>query len=303
MAKVPQLGANMNTAVRHFCSTTVNAKRHIKTMYRTKMPQVVLLSCGSYNPITNMHLRMFELARDNLQRNGRYNVIGGIVSPVNDNYGKKDLISSYHRCKMVEKSLESSDWIILDRWESDLNCWTETRHVLAYHSNRLNSSETTNHIGDENQNPNAILVKLLCGADLLESFGVPNLWRKEHIEEIVGKYGLVCISRAGSDPYKFIYESDVLTKYQDNITIVTEWLSNEISSTKIRRAIRRGESVKYLVQDAVIDYIIKEKLYTSEDNKYHSLLSPGTTRSLTSTSTYLTSYIDFQEHIHLTPLT
>ena len=34
------------------------------------------------------------------------------------------------------------------------------------------------------------------------------------IEEIVGNFGLVCITRAGSDPYKFIYESDILTKYQ-----------------------------------------------------------------------------------------
>jgi len=34
------------------------------------------------------------------------------------------------------------------------------------------------------------------------------------IEEIVGDYGLVCITRNGSDPRKFIYESDVLTKHQ-----------------------------------------------------------------------------------------
>lgn len=34
------------------------------------------------------------------------------------------------------------------------------------------------------------------------------------IEEIVNKYGLVCIPRSGSDALKFIYESDVLSKYQ-----------------------------------------------------------------------------------------
>lgn len=34
------------------------------------------------------------------------------------------------------------------------------------------------------------------------------------IEYIVGKHGLVCITREGSDPRKFIYESDVLTKYE-----------------------------------------------------------------------------------------
>ena len=31
---------------------------------------VVLIACGSFNPITNMHLRMFELARDHLHDTG-----------------------------------------------------------------------------------------------------------------------------------------------------------------------------------------------------------------------------------------
>ena len=34
------------------------------------------------------------------------------------------------------------------------------------------------------------------------------------LEEILGRYGLVCISRGGSNPDKFIYESDMLTKFQ-----------------------------------------------------------------------------------------
>ncbi|VDI26011.1 nicotinamide mononucleotide adenylyltransferase [Mytilus galloprovincialis] len=88
------------------------------------------------------------------------------------------------------------------------------------------------------------------------------------IEYIVGKHGLVCITREGSDPRKFIYESDVLTKYEDNIHILTEWIHNDISSTKIRRSLRRGDSVKYLLQDCVIDYVNKHGLYgTTVDNK------------------------------------
>ena len=37
--------------------------------------QVVLVSCGSFNPVTVMHLRMLELARDHLNKRG-YDVIG-----------------------------------------------------------------------------------------------------------------------------------------------------------------------------------------------------------------------------------
>ena len=83
------------------------------------------------------------------------------------------------------------------------------------------------------------------------------------IENIVRNYGLVVITRSDCNPKKFIYESDLLTRLQDDIDIVPEWITNEISSTKIRRALRRQESVKYLIQDPVIDYIKDKNLYSS----------------------------------------
>lgn len=36
--------------------------------------EVVLLACGSFNPITNMHLRLFELAKDYLHETGRMGI-------------------------------------------------------------------------------------------------------------------------------------------------------------------------------------------------------------------------------------
>nr|XP_053640908.1 nicotinamide/nicotinic acid mononucleotide adenylyltransferase 1-like isoform X5 [Cherax quadricarinatus] len=128
-----------------------------------------------------------------------------------------------------------------------------------------------------------VTVKLLCGADLLESFAKPGLWKDEDIEALVGKFGLVVITREGSNPYKFIYESDVLTRHQRNIHIVTEWITNEVSSTKVRRALRRGDSVKYLVQDSVIEYIYKNALYNTHNKsaKCSSFISVEKTRSTT----------------------
>lgn len=244
---------------------------------------VVLFACGSYNPITNMHLRMFELAKDYLQSTGEYIVIGGIISPVHNDYKKMGLIDAKHRCAMIDLALHSSDWIKLDTWESKQETWLETVKVLAYHHKKLNSRNINDYSfnfqqvqklisGNTNDNKTyfcnnnqPVQLKLLCGADLLESFDNSNIWKKTDVTEIVKKYGLVVISREGSNAQRFIYESDILYKYQKNIHIVTEWITNEVSSTRIRRAIRRGESVKYLIQDDVINYIQANNLFKTSD--------------------------------------
>lgn len=231
-----------------------------------------------------MHLRMFELARDHLNRLGRYQVIGGIMSPVHDHYGKKELISSTHRVALLRLALQDNDWIFLSDWEVNQSTWVRTRTVLQYHQNKLNMH--TNEIANNKRHldmdvPAWILhaqkqcggsntgvkVKLLCGADFLESFGVPGLWLEQDIESLIGDHGLAVITRAGTDPQRFIYESDILTKYLSNIDLITDWITNEVSSTKIRRCLRRGESIKYLLPTEVIDYIKNNGLYSSSIDK------------------------------------
>uniref|UniRef100_A0A8D2L415 Nicotinamide/nicotinic acid mononucleotide adenylyltransferase 3 n=1 Tax=Varanus komodoensis TaxID=61221 RepID=A0A8D2L415_VARKO len=119
-------------------------------------------------------------------------------------------------------------------------------------------------------------LKLLCGADFLKTFQTPNLWKEEHILEIVGKFGLVCISRAGSDLSQCVTESELLSRYKDNIHLVREWVRNEISATHIRQALCRGQSVKYLVPDSVISYIKQHNVYTEETEQKNKgdLLQP-----------------------------
>ncbi|XP_062363536.1 nicotinamide/nicotinic acid mononucleotide adenylyltransferase 1 isoform X2 [Cinclus cinclus] len=259
--------------------------------------EVVLLACGSFNPITNMHLRLFELAKDYFHETGKYKVIKGIISPVGDAYKKKGLISADHRVAMAKLATKNSDWVEVDDWESCQSEWLETVKVLRHHHQKLLSAGVSNSLQDavpitklgrkRKQEPNrhepikkksqsVPQVKLLCGSDMLESFGVPNLWKLEDIAEIVEKHGLVCISRAGNNVQKFIYESDILWRHKNNIHLVEEWITNDISSTKIRRALRRGQSIRYLVPDVVRAYIEQNALYgaESEDRNAGLLLAP-----------------------------
>ncbi|KAM3617210.1 uncharacterized protein V6R79_003416 [Siganus canaliculatus] len=247
--------------------------------------EVVLLACGSFNPVTNMHLRMFELARDHLEDTGQYKVVKGIISPVGDGYKKKGLIEACHRLEMSRLATESSDWITVDYWESRQPEWMETAKVARHHYEDLLAAhenhddvDTVKYAkkrriqedyfeGSSHQKRGGPNLMLLCGADVLESFGVPNLWKDEDVTEIVSRYGVVCITRSGNDPNKFIHQSDKLWKYRKNVHVVREWVTNDTSATEVRRALRRGRSVKYLLPDCVLDYIHKHNLYSAESEQ------------------------------------
>ncbi|ERE77063.1 nicotinamide mononucleotide adenylyltransferase 2 [Cricetulus griseus] len=73
-----------------------------------------------------------------------YQVIEGIISPVNDSYGKKDLVASHHRVAMAQLALQTSDWIRVDPWESEQAQWMETVKVLSYDAEilKFNRDET-----------------------------------------------------------------------------------------------------------------------------------------------------------------
>ncbi|XP_069367768.1 nicotinamide/nicotinic acid mononucleotide adenylyltransferase 3 [Paralichthys olivaceus] len=233
---------------------------------------LVLLACGSFNPITNQHMRLFELARDHMHSTGQYQVVGGIVSPVSDSYGKQGLVLAKHRIAMAKLALQSSNWVTVDEWESQQPDWMETVVTMRYHYGHIlkeYEQRAGKHI-TSNSNTTTLTgphLKLLCGADFLDTFKIPGLWQDEHVEEVVGRFGLVSVSRGGLQPEQTVHESDMLSRHQENIFLVREWMRNETSATEVRRALRRGQSVKYLIPDSVIEYIHQHKLYTEDSER------------------------------------
>mmetsp|Transcript_55619 Transcript_55619/g.132055 ORF Transcript_55619/g.132055 Transcript_55619/m.132055 type:complete len:367 (+) Transcript_55619:124-1224(+) len=214
---------------------------------------VVLVSCGSFSPPTVMHTRIFETARDffaTYQDVYKIQVIGGYISPVNQAYGKKGLAPSDDRVEMAKRAVASSDWIACDEWEVKQNEWTRTRLSL----DRMHIELNKNNGGRE------IKVMLLCGADILDSMVTPGVWMESDLRLLLAQ-GVVAIKRQGSDPEKLINDNDLLYGYRNNILLVREWVENSVSSTAVRRAVKRGQSIKYWVADEVKDYILENRLY------------------------------------------
>lgn len=68
-----------------------------RTMNDPEKTPLLLVACGSFSPITYLHLRMFEMAADHVRFSSDYELIGGYLSPVSDAYRKAGLASAEHR--------------------------------------------------------------------------------------------------------------------------------------------------------------------------------------------------------------
>ena len=83
---------------------------------------LVLVACGSFSPITFLHLRMFSLAHDYVKANTNYSVVGAYLSPVGDAYKKVGLAPAHHRIRMAELAIatrtQTADYLMVDPWEA-----------------------------------------------------------------------------------------------------------------------------------------------------------------------------------------
>ena len=71
--------------------------RLVRVLRNPEKQPVVLVACGSFSPVTYLHLRMFEMAKDYIRQNTDFEIVGGYLSPVSDQYKKPGLLAAYHR--------------------------------------------------------------------------------------------------------------------------------------------------------------------------------------------------------------
>eukprot|EP01105_Mastigella_eilhardi_P014386 TRINITY_DN3276_c0_g1_i2.p1 TRINITY_DN3276_c0_g1~~TRINITY_DN3276_c0_g1_i2.p1 ORF type:complete len:230 (+),score=68.27 TRINITY_DN3276_c0_g1_i2:970-1659(+) len=210
--------------------------------------KVYLVNCGCFNPPHYLHLRIMELARDYCLSLGA-DVVGGCISPTNDAYVKKGLLSSDHRLAMCKIAVKDSAWMTCSDFELQFKEYCHTVTVLRHHKEQRSTPG------------NEVIPMLVCGADLLDSFNRPGCWNEDHMHEILGNYGVLCIERPGSDVSRF-ENYPILKAHWNNVHIVRTDAANELSSTVVRNNAAAGRSNKYLICDELIAYIAEHKLYT-----------------------------------------
>ena len=68
-----------------------------KKMEDPSKTPLLLVACGSFSPITFLHLRMFMMAADYVRISTEFEIVGGYLSPVSDAYKKQGLAPAEHR--------------------------------------------------------------------------------------------------------------------------------------------------------------------------------------------------------------
>ncbi|KAK6460254.1 NAD(+) salvage pathway [Scheffersomyces coipomensis] len=261
IADLEEVPHGIQRQARHIDNYTFPSHRLATSLSdETKYP-LVIVACGSFSPITYLHLRMFEMALDAISEQTKFEVIGGYYSPVSSNYKKQGLAPAHHRVRMCELACErTSSWLMVDAWESLQPKYTRTALVLDHFNEEINIKRggIINKLTGERR---AVKIMLLAGGDLIESMGEPDVWEDVDLHHILGRYGCLIVERTGSDVRSFLLSHDIMYEHRRNVLVIKQLIYNDISSTKIRLFIRRGMSVQYLLPNSVIRYIQQHKLY------------------------------------------
>ena len=185
---------------------------------------------GSFNPPHKMHK---EIAIELIKK---HYVDKVIFVPTGSKYKyKNNLLSDKVRFEMLKlmcndnNNLEVSDYELKD----DVIYTYET---LNYFKNKYKDDE----------------IYFICGTDNLSYI---DKWKRG--EYILSNNKILVIKRNTDDINTLL---DKYKGYKDNI-IVTDIKENEISSTKIREMIYNNKRVKNYLDNKVLDYIIRNKLY------------------------------------------
>jgi nicotinate-nucleotide adenylyltransferase len=182
---------------------------------------------GSFNPVHIGHLIIANIMAETTD----LAKVWFIVSPQNPLKPSKGLLHEFDRFDMVRAAVYDSYKLEVNDIEFHLPKPSYTIHTLV-------------HLSEKNPDKS---FRVIMGEDNLHAF---TKWK--NYERILEDYGLYVYPRPGAQP------SDL--KKHPNVKMVDAPML-DISATFIRNCIRKNQSVRYLVPDAVEEIIRTKGFY------------------------------------------
>ncbi|XZF16690.1 nicotinate (nicotinamide) nucleotide adenylyltransferase [Chitinophagaceae bacterium MMS25-I14] len=181
---------------------------------------------GSFNPVHLGHL----IIANHIIEHTEVDKIWFVVSPHNPLKDSHSLLNEYDRLHLVELAIKDNSRFRASNVEFHLPKPSYTIDTLTYLSEKFPLEKFT----------------IIMGSDSFQ-----NIHRWKNYDQLLQRYSIVVYNRPGFE---------VRETHGADIT-VTDAPLLEISATFIRRQIREGKSVRYLLPDEVRQYILDSKYY------------------------------------------
>lgn len=181
---------------------------------------------GSFNPIHQGHLIIanYIIEHTNLDK------IWFVVSPHNPLKQSNTLLNEYHRMHLVELAIAGNTKFRASNIEFSLPKPSYTIDTLTYMQEKFPLEKFS----------------VIMGSDSYQ-----NLPRWKNYEQLLTQYPIIVYQRPGHEVHEKLSEQTYLL----NAPLI------EISSTMIRQMIKEHKNIKYLLPDAVIEYINENRYY------------------------------------------
>jgi nicotinate-nucleotide adenylyltransferase len=172
---------------------------------------------GSFNPIHNGHL----IIANYIVQNTTLNQVWFIISPQNPLKKSSSLLNEYHRLYLVQVSVEDEPALKASDIEFRLPKPSYTINTLTYLSEKFPSHEFS----------------VIMGSDSFQ-----NLPEWKNYQQLLANYAIYVYERPGFKPEN---------KYENSKVNFLKAPLLEISSTYIRKIIKEGKSIRFLVPEKV----------------------------------------------------
>ena len=181
---------------------------------------------GSFNPVHIGHL----IIANYIVNKTDLNQVWFVISPQNPLKESNSLLNKYHRKYLIDIAIDGEKKLKTSTIEFSLPTPSYTIDTLTYLQEKYPEYKFS----------------IIIGSDSFQ-----NIYKWKNYEQLINNYPVLVYERPG-----FTTKNTV----EKNITFLNAPLL-DISSTKIREMIKKGESIKFLVPDVVKEEIEKNHYY------------------------------------------
>jgi len=204
--------------------------------------KLVLLASGSFDPVTNYHIRIFELVKQYFSLKGCVDGTAIISLTPKTTNTNQDSSETQDRIKMCELATSNIPNVVIDEWEYNQRCYTVLPKVINKLADKYCSTGDTI----------AVLVTEEQVSQLTQ-------WPQSEVDELMANKNVVCVT---PNPHRLINVVQFCAKfstYEDNIHLIIDHANT--SKPNVREAVANEQSIEGLVAPQVAKYIAEQFLY------------------------------------------